>query len=66
MFFDRIMGRRDIMMTQTDIDGIFCIRFVVGAERSTEAHIDRAFEIICEEGDATIEAWKPGDVPLMN
>lgn len=45
------------MLTQTELDDVFCIRFVVGAQRTTDAHVRRAFDVISAEADRTTEAW---------
>ena len=56
-FFRRLSARRDIMLTQTSLNGMFCIRFVVGATRTNEGHIQDAYNIIIEEAKSTIETW---------
>lgn len=56
-FFRRISARTEIYLTQTVLNGTFCIRFAVGAERSEEQHVLRAFEILKTEGQLAIEAW---------
>ena len=56
-FFRRLSARRDIMLTQTTLNGIFCIRFAVGATRTNEGHIQDAYDIIIEEAKSTIETW---------
>ena len=56
-FFRRLSARRDIMLTQTCLNGIFCIRFAVGATRTNEGHIQDAYNIIIEEAKSTIETW---------
>jgi len=45
------------MLTQTTLNGIFCIRFAVGATRTNEGHIQDAYDIIIEEAKSTIETW---------
>ncbi|KAH9485139.1 Tryptophan decarboxylase 2 [Psilocybe cubensis] len=58
IFYGRVSSRSDIMLTQTNLNGIFCIRLAVGAARTTEQHIQDAFTIIEKEAKAAIEAWK--------
>ena len=45
------------MMTQTNLNGIFCIRFVTGATRTTEVHVRAAYDILCKEAETTLEMW---------
>jgi hypothetical protein len=54
------------MMTQTNLNGIFCIRFVTGATRTTEVHVRAAYDILCKEADTTLETWaqSPRDVSM--
>ncbi|KAH8086014.1 pyridoxal phosphate-dependent transferase [Cristinia sonorae] len=53
-FHARISARHDIWLTQTMINGIFCIRFAVGAARTTKAHIDKAWKLINEEAEVVL------------
>lgn len=64
LFYGRISARNDIMMTQTNLNGIFCIRFVTGATRTTEAHVRAAYDILCKEAETTLEMWaqSPKDI----
>ena len=55
--FARLSARRDIMLTQTSLNGIFCIRFAVGATRTNEGHIQDAYDIIIEEAKSALETW---------
>jgi len=57
-FFSRILARTDILMTQTQLDGIFCIRFAVGAARTDETHIQRAFNLLCVEAETTMRMFE--------
>lgn len=57
LFFGRVSARHDIMLTQTTLNGIFCIRFAVGAARTTEQHIQSAFTIIEQEAKIAVETW---------
>ncbi len=58
VFYDRISARHDILLTQTVLNGVACIRFAVGVLRTEERHIDRAFRLLQEEGHIAIEEWK--------
>ena len=66
LFYGRISARNDIMMTQTNLKGIFCIRFVTGATRTTEVHVRAAYDILCKEAEATLEMWaqSPRDISM--
>jgi aromatic-L-amino-acid decarboxylase len=57
-FYDRISKRHDILLTHTVLNDAFCVRFVVGAEMTTEEHVEKAFDIICEERDAAEKDWR--------
>lgn len=57
LFFGRISARPDIMLTQTTLNGVFCIRLAVGAARTTETHIQQAFTLIEKEAELAIETW---------
>lgn len=58
MYFGRLSARHDIMLTQTVLNGIFCIRFAVGAIRTTERHIQGAFDILSKEAKISVENWE--------
>lgn len=58
IFYDRISARHDILLTQTVLNGVACIRFAVGVLRTEERHIDQAFRLLQEEGYIAIEEWK--------
>lgn len=58
IFFGRISTRHDILLTQTSLNGIFCIRLAVGAARTDETHINHAYEIICKEAEWALENWE--------
>ena len=66
LFYGRISARKDIMMTQTNLNGIFCIRFVIGATRTTEVHVRAAYDILRKEAEATLEMWahSPKDISM--
>lgn len=44
-----LSARKDITITKTVLNGIYCLRIAVGAERTEERHIDAAFELISSE-----------------
>ncbi|KAJ7350357.1 pyridoxal phosphate-dependent transferase [Mycena albidolilacea] len=54
-FFARLARRPDITITQTVLKGVFCVRFAVGAARTTEKHVRAAFDAIVEEAHATAQ-----------
>jgi len=58
LFYGRITARKEILLTQTVLDGSFCIRFSVGSPRTCEEHVDKAFEILTHEANLAMEAWK--------
>ena len=66
LFYGRISARNDIMMTQTNLNGIFCIRFVTGATRTREVHVYAAYDILCKEAEITLELWgqSPRDISM--
>lgn len=47
--FEKLSARKDLLLTQTTLNGMFCIRFAVGAARTETEHIEGAFAIIAEE-----------------
>lgn len=57
IYHARLNSRPDIYLTQTMLNGTFCIRFAIGAARTTKAHIDRAWEILQEESKVVIQEW---------
>ncbi|KAF4620333.1 hypothetical protein D9613_000357 [Agrocybe pediades] len=57
LFYGRISARDDIMLTQTSLNGIFCVRLAVGASRTTEKHMHDAYSVIEKEAKAAIEVW---------
>jgi len=56
-FYARISARPDILLTQTMLNGTFCVRFAVGAARTRKEHIDKAWALIQEEADIVIKEW---------
>ncbi|KAG6866198.1 hypothetical protein C0991_007223 [Blastosporella zonata] len=58
LLYRRLSSRHDILLTQTVLNGVFCIRMVVGATRTTPAHVQQAFELLEKEAELTLEAWE--------
>ncbi len=58
LYYSRLSARSDIMMIQTNINNIFCIRIAIGAQRTTEQHIRNAYDILEVEAKATLDLWK--------
>ena len=52
--FERISTRKDIMLTQTNLNGVFCIRFAIGAARTETRHVDDAFKLLRDEALQTL------------
>ncbi|KAI0783433.1 pyridoxal phosphate-dependent transferase [Abortiporus biennis] len=65
-FHNRTLTRPEILLTQTVIDGVFCIRFAVGAERTTKEHIDKAWALIQEEAEVALGIWAKKAVSVPN
>jgi aromatic-L-amino-acid decarboxylase len=58
LFYSRISDRDDILLTQTVLNGVFCIRLAVGATRTDSVHIQRARDLLEKEAEMAIEAWE--------
>ncbi|KAF8198043.1 pyridoxal phosphate-dependent transferase, partial [Pholiota molesta] len=58
LFYGRLSARTDIMLTQTTLNGIFCVRLAIGSARTTEKHIVEAYDILSKEAEATLEVWE--------
>ena len=58
VFFGRLSTRHDIMLTQTSLNGVFCVRFAVGAARTNEGHIQEAYDIIIKEAKFALKTWE--------
>ncbi|KAL5482501.1 BZZ1 [Sanghuangporus weigelae] len=52
--YKRLGERRDIVLTKTVLNDIFCIRFAVGSAWTEERHIDAAYAIIMNEARVVI------------
>jgi aromatic-L-amino-acid decarboxylase len=57
-FYARLASRSDIAITQTDLNGVFCVRMAIGAEKTVERDVDRALDLIGREGRATLREWE--------
>jgi aromatic-L-amino-acid decarboxylase len=54
-FYQRLSARSaELLLTQTDLNGVFCVRMAIGSARTEEKHIKRAFEVLSEVADATL------------
>jgi len=47
--YDRISVRQDIQLTQAVLEGMFCVRFAIGAARTEEKHVLAAFNVLTDE-----------------
>lgn len=56
-FYARLAARNDIALTQTDLNGVFCVRMVVGAEKTVESDIDYALALLKEEAMVLVGNW---------
>ncbi|EMD37052.1 hypothetical protein CERSUDRAFT_84071 [Gelatoporia subvermispora B] len=56
-FYARLSSRHDIMLTQTVLNGVFCIRFAVGAARTQQEHIDTAWDLLQQEGAVAVQEY---------
>lgn len=56
-FYARLAARNDIALTQTDLNGVFCVRMVVGAEKTVESDIDCALALMKEEAMILVGNW---------
>jgi aromatic-L-amino-acid decarboxylase len=57
-FYARLSARPDIFLTHTELLGVHCVRFAIGAERTTEEDIRNAIRILKEEGENTLANWR--------
>ena len=54
LFYARISARKDILLTQTILNGVFCIRFAIGAERTEVFHIKQAYNLLQKEAQLAL------------
>lgn len=64
IFYRHVSSRPDIFLTQTDLQGTFCIRFSIGAQRTEERHVHAAFDLFNEEAKKALEEWKEEEIEL--
>ena len=57
-YYSRLSSRPEILLTQTKLNDVFCIRFAIGAARTTKEHIDKAWGILQEEAQVTLKEWR--------
>lgn len=55
--YSRLSARSDILLTQTVLNGVFCIRFAVGSERTRVEDINKAVGVMVEEAEVVIREW---------
>ncbi|KAG8913381.1 hypothetical protein FRC00_002513 [Tulasnella sp. 408] len=58
LFHRRVSARPDIFIIQTDIEGMYCLRFVPGAERTEDKHIEAAVRLFEEEATKALQEWE--------
>jgi aromatic-L-amino-acid decarboxylase len=58
LFYGRVSDRDDILLTQTILNGVFCIRLAVGAARTDSVHIQSAHDLLEKEAKIAIETWE--------
>ncbi|KAI0031279.1 pyridoxal phosphate-dependent transferase [Vararia minispora EC-137] len=52
VFYDALLARSsEVLLTQTELGGVFCVRFCVGSSRTTPADVEDAWNIVCEVGE---------------
>lgn len=54
-FYARLAARNDIAITQTDLNGVFCIRMVIGAEQTLESDVERVLALMEYEAMALLK-----------
>ena len=57
LFFGRLSSKTDIMLTQTTLNGTFCVRLAIGSPHTTEKHVHEAFALVSEEAKLALELW---------
>lgn len=58
LFFGRLSSKADIMLTQTTLNGTFCVRLAIGSVHTTEKHVHEAFALVSEEAKIALELWE--------
>lgn len=54
VFYSDLQTRPNLVLTQTTLGEVFCVRFAVGAARTEESDIDSAWETIKEVGESVL------------
>lgn len=57
-FFKKILARSDLYLTQTELNGVHCVRFSAGGIMTEERHVRAAFKAIEEEASSTLLEFK--------
>lgn len=57
-YYQRLYERKDLMLTQTKLDGVHCVRFVTGAQKTERHHVETAFDICLETAKLMIKEFK--------
>ena len=61
---DALSARSDLTLTQTMLpgengaEGVFCIRFAIGAERTRWEHVEKAWGVVVEEGEKVLKGFR--------
>jgi aromatic-L-amino-acid/L-tryptophan decarboxylase len=53
-FWERVSAHPEVYFTQTDLNGVFCVRFAVGSWMTTEEHVRKAFEVLEHEAEEVV------------
>ncbi len=54
----RVSAHNDkLFITQTMLNGMICLRFAIGAQRSEKEHVDRAWDLIKQCAKEVVEEW---------
>jgi aromatic-L-amino-acid decarboxylase len=56
-FYTRLSQRTDILLTQTVLKEIFCVRFAVGSKETGEEDVLKAWNVVMEVGDGVYQEW---------
>ncbi|TFY80083.1 hypothetical protein EWM64_g3932 [Hericium alpestre] len=56
----------ELVLTQTEVGGVFCMRLAVGAARTEERDIVQAWTIIKEVAEDVLRRWKDGKLEPKN
>ena len=57
--YSRLMENSDrLYLTQTMLNGVVCLRFAIGAQRTEDEHIDRAWELIKSSAGSVVHEFE--------